>query len=112
MLTILIDEPIKEYKYCTCKDIIRAVESVNISKSPKKWRLSVKHIIYADKSIYPLITMIFNAMCKHEYLPESFMSTTITPIIKDKKRWYNMLLKLQTNCNSLNAFQDHGKMLT
>ena len=64
--------------------IIWALESLNTGKLPDKSALTLEHILYAEESIHPLITMCFNAMFKHGYLPKSFMSTTITPIIKDK----------------------------
>ena len=72
------------YMYCSTYSSSSQGQSVNTGKSPDKSGLSVEHILYADESIYPSITMCFKAMCIHGYLPESFMNTTITPIIKDK----------------------------
>ena len=46
--------------------------------------IAAEHFIYADDVICVLLSMLFNCMLSHGYLPASFMISAILPIVKSK----------------------------
>ena len=47
--------------------------------------LSSEHFIYSADRLYVMLALVFNCMILHGYIPSSFMSTVLIPIVKDKK---------------------------
>ena len=76
----------EQLNYFSCSEIIEAINSVNKGKSPDSTGLSIEHILYAHEKVHSLITMCFNAMFKHSFMPEACMDTIISPIVKDKTK--------------------------
>ena len=76
----------EQFKYFSCSEVIEAINSVNKGKSPDRTGLSIEHILYAHEKVHSLITMCFNAMFKHSFMPEACMDTIISPIVKDKTK--------------------------
>ena len=76
-----------ECKYFTCDEVLKAIESLNAGKSPDRSGITAEHLQYADNTIHVILTMCINAMLKHAYLPNDFMQSVITPVLKN------------TNCN-------------
>ena len=62
-----------------------AVIDLKSGKSPGPDDISAEHLKFAHKSISVILSLLFNSMIIHGYLPQEFMSTTIIPIVKDKK---------------------------
>ena len=62
------------------------MESVNCLKTGKKGadNLNAEHLKFADDSLYVILTMLFNSMIVHNFIPSSMLDTVIVPLIKDK----------------------------
>ena len=69
----------------TTMDVKLALKDLKCGKSPGTDLLSSEHFIYANDSICVFLSLLFNAMFIHSYLPGKFMETTIVPLLKDKK---------------------------
>ena len=76
----------KQFNYFSCSEVIEAINSVNKGKSPNRTGLSIEHILFAHDKVYSLITMCFNAMFKHSFVPEACMDTIISSIVKYKTK--------------------------
>ena len=69
----------------TASEIESSVKMLRKGKACGYDGISSEHLIYCDKKIYPILSMLLNAMLIHSYLPEEFMYTLIIPLLKDKK---------------------------
>ena len=65
-------------------DIVNALKSVNKGKACGVDGLTAEHFIYADESIYVILSILFNCFISHGYLPSELMKTAIVPIIMNK----------------------------
>ncbi len=66
-------------------DVERAIDKLKIGKSAGTESMQGEHFKYAHSKVTGLLSMLFNAMFLHNYLPCKFMETIIVPIIKNKK---------------------------
>ena len=64
--------------------IVNALKSVNKGKACGVDGLAAEHFIYADERIHFILSILFNCLISHGYLPSEFMKTAIVPIIKNK----------------------------
>ena len=55
------------------------------NKSPGADSLTSEHFIYADEKVNVLLSLLFNCMTVHAFIPLKLMETIIVPIIKDCK---------------------------
>jgi hypothetical protein len=69
----------------TATEIEEAIKMLRKGKACGHDGISSEHLIYCNNKIYPLLSILFNAMLVHSYLPEEFMFTLIIPLLKDKK---------------------------
>ena len=69
----------------TPSEIIEGISSLKKGKSPGNDDIYSEHFIYAHDKLSFVLSMIFNAMVIHGYIPQSMMDTVLIPIIKDKK---------------------------
>lgn len=65
--------------------IKEGIQKLKKGKASGKDNISAEHVIYAHDSLHRLLHVFFNAAIVHSYLPQSFMDTVISPIVKDKK---------------------------
>lgn len=63
-------------------DVIKCLKS---GKSPGLDNIYGEHFKLADKSVHVYLTLLFNAVVIHGYIPLEIMNTVLVPIIKDKK---------------------------
>ena len=68
--------------YC---EVNEAIKDLKLGKSCGIDNLQGEHFRYADSSLSVLLSMCFNTMLLHGYIPSKLMQTIIVPIIKDKK---------------------------
>jgi len=66
-------------------DIASAIKELKNGKTQGLDNLSGEHFKLADHSIAVFLTMVFNCMLLHGYLPAKFMDTFIISLVKDKK---------------------------
>ena len=73
------------YERFNHKDIAKAIRSIKLGKSPGLDNLYGEHLKYSDDKVLALLSLVFNSMIIHAYLPSIFMDTIIIPLVKDKK---------------------------
>jgi hypothetical protein len=64
----------------TISDIETAIRGLKKDTSPGMDGLASEHLIYAHAKIYSSLSVLFNCMVTHSYLPKKFMSTMLIPI--------------------------------
>lgn len=62
-----------------------AICKLNRNSSPGSDHLSGEHLIFAHRRVNDLLCILFNSMISHNYLPQQYMDTLITPILKSTK---------------------------
>jgi len=73
----------------TNADVKVAIKNLKMGKSAGFDGIFAEHFKYADDIICTYLSMLFNAMIMHGYIPNSIMYTIIVPIVKDKKALLN-----------------------
>ena len=66
-------------------EIQGAVKQLKLNKSAGSDGIEAEHLKYANSKLYMYISILFNSMISHNFLPSLFMDTFILPIVKDKK---------------------------
>jgi len=66
-------------------DVKHAINKLKMGKSACTDSTQGEHFRYAHSKVTSLLSMLFNAMFLHNYLPCNLMETIIVPIIKNKK---------------------------
>jgi hypothetical protein len=66
-------------------DVSNAVKMLKLGKSPGLDKLCSEHVKFAHHKVMALLSLVFNCMLIHGYLPKELMDTVIVPIVKDKK---------------------------
>ena len=74
-----------EIQRFTASDIKDAMKHLQKGKVPGPDSIASEHLLFADERIYYLLSMLFNAMLIHSYLPDKFMLSLIIPLLKDSK---------------------------
>lgn len=74
-----------EFERFTVCDVIKAMKSLKNGKSSGMDSVSSEHLKYADDKLCVLLSILFNAMIIHNYIPDAMLDTIIVPIIKDKR---------------------------
>jgi hypothetical protein len=71
------------------KLVDQCIAKLKLGKACGPDDLSVEHIIYTHPCLLAVISRLFRLIATHQYLPNSFCSGTIVPLIKDKARSLN-----------------------
>ena len=66
-------------------DIKTAIRSLKRDTSPGKDDLFSEHFIFASDKICLYLSILFNSMIVHNYLPQKFMDSLIIPLLKNNK---------------------------
>ena len=66
-------------------EVIDALKGLKNGKSPGLDGVYSEHFKYSHDKISILLSLLFNTMVMHGYIPSNAMDTIIVPIIKDKK---------------------------
>ena len=74
-----------DFQKFSAHDIREVISKLKTNKSPGTDLVQSEHFIYAHDKISCLLSMLFNSMFMHNYLPSKLMETIIVPIIKDKR---------------------------
>ena len=69
----------------TAIGVKNAIADLKLSKASGLDTLSAEHFRYASNRISVLLSLCFNAMLIHSYVPKAFSDTVLVPIIKNKK---------------------------
>jgi hypothetical protein len=73
------------FDFFTLSEITESVKTLKTGKSPGMDCLCSEHLKFASYRLTVLLTLFFNAVISHGYIPEQFMDSVIIPILKDKK---------------------------
>ena len=65
-------------------DVRVAVAKLKKGKAPGCDRISLEHILYASDALVYALTYLFNVCIIHSFVLDSFSSSMILPVIKDK----------------------------
>ena len=71
--------------WLTSHEITDAINKLKKDKSPGRDNITGEHIQYSHPKLSVMLTLMFNSMIQHGYVPEAFMDTLILPIVKDTK---------------------------
>ena len=66
-------------------DVANAIKELKRNKSPGADMLTSEHFLYASEKLHVLLSVLFNCVNIHGYLPSRLMETIIVPIVKDNK---------------------------
>ena len=69
----------------TASEVNIAIKRLKKGTSAGSDNLTSEHFIYAHENVCVLLSLLFNAMLIHNYLPLKFMDTVLIPILKDTK---------------------------
>ncbi len=73
------------YDGFTQEEVLSAINKLKCNKAAGKDCIQAEHFKYGHPRLYILLCMLFNSAMVHSHLPQAFMDTIITPIVKDKK---------------------------
>ena len=73
-----------DLKFIATSDISNAIDQLTLGKSVGDDALSAEHYKFASDRLYLMLSMSFNSMLSHGFLPSEFMKTILIPIVKDK----------------------------
>lgn len=79
-----LNEKCGSYSRFTVSDVMTATKSLKCGKASGLDNISAEHLKYADDKLYILLSIVFNAMVIHNYIPEKMLDTVLVPLIKDK----------------------------
>ena len=71
--------------YPSLEDVTAATTKLKNGKSPGFDKLQSEHYIFASNKLHVLLSMAFNCMIIHSYIPKALLDTVIVPLVKDKK---------------------------
>ncbi len=83
VIKFLKDNQAKKFIFST-SEIQNAIAGLKRNKSAGLDGLQSEHLKYAGDCLAELLTMLFNTMITHGYLPDDLMKTIIIPIVKDR----------------------------
>ena len=77
--------PVTHIRRFDVENVKGAIKVLKRNKSPGADSLTSEHFIYADEKVNVLLSLLFNCMTVHAFIPVKLMETIIVPIIKDCK---------------------------
>ena len=74
-----------DFEKFTFVELKAAIKTLKSGKSAGLDGVQSEHFIHADQTVYCLLSMLFNSIFTHGYIPISLIESVIIPIVKDKK---------------------------
>ena len=65
-------------------DVCDAIKCVKLGKSTGMDNMYGEHFKFADDRIFVLLSILFNTMIIHNFIPKAMLDAIIVPLIKDK----------------------------
>ena len=69
----------------TSLEIDEAIKKLKLGKAPGYDNISSEHLKYAHDKVSVILSIAFNTMIVHGFVPLSFMDTLIIPLVKNRK---------------------------
>jgi len=85
VLNVLGSKDRYDFERFTASDVIDAIGSLKNGKSAGMDKIYSEHFKLAHDKVAVMLSLIFNAMIIHGYIPEMVMDTILIPIVKDRK---------------------------
>ena len=85
MNAALLDQDGYFFNRFTSVEVMSSLKHLKNGKSPGQDGIYSEHFKLAHDKVSIILSLLFNAMIIHGYLPEKVMDTILTPIVKDKK---------------------------
>ncbi len=82
---ITINTTNTSYDRITPEEVSNAITDLKVGKTCGLDGVYAEHLKHANRKLAVILSLCFNAMIIHNYLPDVFMKTIIVPIVKDKK---------------------------
>ena len=73
----------------TCLDIKNAIKHLKCSKNDGETGFTSDHIIHGTEKLFTMLTLLFNCMLCHGYVPKGLQIGNIIPIPKNKRKSLN-----------------------
>ena len=70
--------------HITVEDVMKSTASLKLNKSPGHDGVTAEHILYGGHHLQVHLTLLFNAMLRHSYVPHELGRGIIIPLLKDK----------------------------
>ena len=87
VLSSLNDVPAKYDVIIAPTQVIDANEKLSPHTSAGPDGISPEAVLYASKRLHIYLSILFNAFLTHAFLPDNFMNSRISPIVKDKNKY-------------------------
>ena len=82
---LITDNPLSEHARIYDRDVEIAIKQLKRGKAVGPDRISAEHYMNADRHVLcVLLSLCFNSFLVHGYLPNDFMISSISPVLKDK----------------------------
>jgi exonuclease III len=82
---LIINPDNDSYDRFTAEEVFNAISDLKSGKTCGLDGVYAEHLKHVNKKLSVILSLCFNAMLIHNYLPDVFMKTIIVPIVKDKK---------------------------
>ncbi len=66
-------------------DVIAAIDNLKVGKACGLDNVFSEHLKYAHDKLSALLSILFNAVLTHDFLPATLLDTIIDPLLKDKQ---------------------------
>ena len=73
------------FERITVDEIMKCVKNLKGNKSPGKDGIYSEHYKHSSDQLYVLLSLLFNAIVIHGFIPDKLMDSIIVPLVKDKK---------------------------
>jgi len=70
--------------HITVEGMKKSISSLKLNKSPGHDGVLAEHIVYGGDDLQVHLTLLFNAMMRHAYVPSELGKSVIIPLFKDK----------------------------
>ncbi len=67
------------------EDVVSAIDKLKCGKAAGKDHIQAEHFKHSHANLHNLLCLLFNSAIMHSHLPQEFMDSVISPIVKDKK---------------------------
>lgn len=73
----------------TVHDVLKAVSQLKAGKTDSSCDLTTDHLKHGTHRLHTMLSILFQSFLYHGYAPDSMLQSTITPIVKDRKKSAN-----------------------
>ena len=76
-------------QFVNVNDVVKALDKLKLGKHDGNLGHFSDHVIHGTRRLHVLLSLLFNSLLSHGYVPEQFFMSTVIPIPKNKKKSLN-----------------------